>query len=309
MDRTECSLCNDSQVHEGKPSIYAHQANRVSPFNWVFSDQPCEPILLPCSLAFCSTCRDALQILAKCQHQCPAVKKKRSTPTPTFLLPQNCSTPINGGEDKNESDDNLSRSLETGRQSVKADSKEEEENDDDDDESLLVPSMSSLSLTSESGSPVFSLPVWTPNLKDPVGVYVSHIMSQDHFYVQLKDDNVNLQKIANKLKKLGAARSVEPLSRPPQVGEFLMAQFSEDLQWYRGRVVSLISDDKMADIVYVDYGNTELVPYSKLKPMKKCLTETKAIAVECKLDKVNPKSESQWKTQGKAFFKRILEGL
>ncbi|KAG9237906.1 putative nuclease domain-containing protein 1 [Amylocarpus encephaloides] len=57
------------------------------------------------------------------------------------------------------------------------------------------------------------------------------------------------------------------LSGPPKTGEYVAAQFTDDGQWYRARVRANDRPAKEAEIVYVDYGNSEKMPWSKLRPL------------------------------------------
>ncbi|KAI9753075.1 MAG: hypothetical protein M4579_005347 [Chaenotheca gracillima] len=58
-----------------------------------------------------------------------------------------------------------------------------------------------------------------------------------------------------------------PLPGPPKAGDFVAAQFTEDGEWYRGRVRHNDRENKQAEILYVDYGNSEKLPWSKLRPL------------------------------------------
>jgi len=58
-----------------------------------------------------------------------------------------------------------------------------------------------------------------------------------------------------------------PLPGPPKTGEYVAAKFSEDGQWYRARIRANDRPAKEAEIVYVDYGNSEKMPWSKLRPL------------------------------------------
>jgi staphylococcal nuclease domain-containing protein 1 len=53
----------------------------------------------------------------------------------------------------------------------------------------------------------------------------------------------------------------------PKAGDMVAAKFSADEQWYRARVRSNDRAAKVAEIVYVDYGNTEKVPWAQLRPL------------------------------------------
>lgn len=53
----------------------------------------------------------------------------------------------------------------------------------------------------------------------------------------------------------------------PKTGDFVSAQFSLDNQWYRARIRSNDRTAKVAEVVYVDYGNSEKIPWAKLRPL------------------------------------------
>ena len=57
------------------------------------------------------------------------------------------------------------------------------------------------------------------------------------------------------------------LPGPPKTGDLVAAKFSADGQWYRARIRGNDRTAKIADIVYIDYGNGEKVPWSKLRPL------------------------------------------
>jgi hypothetical protein len=48
-----------------------------------------------------------------------------------------------------------------------------------------------------------------------------------------------------------------------------MVQYQKDKKWYRARVRSVLpsssenTEEKLADILYIDYGNTEIIPCTR----------------------------------------------
>ncbi|KKA30983.1 hypothetical protein TD95_001334 [Thielaviopsis punctulata] len=52
-----------------------------------------------------------------------------------------------------------------------------------------------------------------------------------------------------------------------KVGEFVSAQYV-DQRWYRARVRSNNRTAKVAEVVYIDYGNTQNIAWSKLRPLE-----------------------------------------
>ncbi|EFE44555.1 hypothetical protein TRV_00663 [Trichophyton verrucosum HKI 0517] len=59
----------------------------------------------------------------------------------------------------------------------------------------------------------------------------------------------------------------KPLDGPPKAGELVAARFSEDNEWYRAKVRRNDREAKASDVVYIDYGNSERVPWSRLRPL------------------------------------------
>ena len=53
----------------------------------------------------------------------------------------------------------------------------------------------------------------------------------------------------------------------PKAGDFVSAKFSEDGEWYRAKVRRNDREAKTAEVVYVDYGNSESLPWSQLRPL------------------------------------------
>lgn len=51
-------------------------------------------------------------------------------------------------------------------------------------------------------------------------------------------------------------------------GDYVLAQFSHDKQWYRARVKHVIDDEDdfsktTVEVIYFDFGNSEVVPVQK----------------------------------------------
>lgn len=61
--------------------------------------------------------------------------------------------------------------------------------------------------------------------------------------------------------------SEKSLPGPPKAGDLVAARFSEDGEWYRARVRRNDRDAQRADVLFLDYGNGETLPWSDLRPM------------------------------------------
>lgn len=58
-----------------------------------------------------------------------------------------------------------------------------------------------------------------------------------------------------------------PLPAAPKAGELVAARFSEDGEWYRARVRRNDREARRADVVFIDYGNAESLPWNGLRPL------------------------------------------
>lgn len=58
-----------------------------------------------------------------------------------------------------------------------------------------------------------------------------------------------------------------PLPGPPKAGDFVAARFSEDNEWYRAKVRRNDREKQQAEVVYIDFGNSETLPWSRLRAL------------------------------------------
>ncbi|OJJ48399.1 hypothetical protein ASPZODRAFT_165280 [Penicilliopsis zonata CBS 506.65] len=58
-----------------------------------------------------------------------------------------------------------------------------------------------------------------------------------------------------------------PLAGPPKAGDFVSAKFTEDNEWYRARIRRNDRENQQAEVLYIDFGNSEVVPWSRLRPL------------------------------------------
>jgi len=57
------------------------------------------------------------------------------------------------------------------------------------------------------------------------------------------------------------------LEQAPKAGDFVSARFSEDNEWYRARIRRNDRENKTAEVVFIDYGNSETIPWSSLRTL------------------------------------------
>ncbi|CUS08392.1 unnamed protein product [Tuber aestivum] len=57
------------------------------------------------------------------------------------------------------------------------------------------------------------------------------------------------------------------LEGPPRVGELVAAKFTDDNSFYRARVRHVNREAREVEVMYIDYGNSEKLPFSRLRPL------------------------------------------
>jgi staphylococcal nuclease domain-containing protein 1 len=68
------------------------------------------------------------------------------------------------------------------------------------------------------------------------------------------------------------------LPGPPKTGDVVAAKFSADNSWYRAKIRRNDREKKTAEVVYLDYGNSEVVPWANLRPLGREEFETTKLA-------------------------------
>lgn len=68
-----------------------------------------------------------------------------------------------------------------------------------------------------------------------------------------------------------------PLPTPPKAGDHVAARFSHDGEWYRARIRRNDRDAQTAEVQYIDYGNAETIPWSRLRPLSQAQFSTQKL--------------------------------
>ncbi|XP_003407297.2 staphylococcal nuclease domain-containing protein 1 [Loxodonta africana] len=93
-------------------------------------------------------------------------------------------------------------------------------------------------------------------------VFVTEITDDLHFYVQDVETGTQLEKLMENMRNDIASHPPVEGSYAPRRGEFCIAKFV-DGEWYRARVEKVESPAKV-HVFYIDYGNREVLPSSRL---------------------------------------------
>ncbi|XP_047243423.1 tudor domain-containing 6 [Girardinichthys multiradiatus] len=112
-------------------------------------------------------------------------------------------------------------------------------------------------------------------------VYISHCDSPLSFCVQCVDEEDEIFSLVEKLNdpdstsKANVMKDVGP-------GDFVKAEFADDLSWYRA-VVKETHENTMALVEFIDFGNTAMMPISKLESLPKSFLLLPGYSTRCML--------------------------
>ncbi|GAA5996660.1 uncharacterized protein JCM10292_003121 [Rhodotorula paludigena] len=152
--------------------------------------------------------------------------------------------------------------------------------------------------------------------KEYVDVVVSEVRGGTEtvpfsFSVQLLQNGSipELEKLMLELTVFHKEADVTPAGFAPRSGELVSAQFSVDNAWYRAKVRRSSPAKKEAEVVYIDYGNTETLPFSRLRPLAAQFKTLEGQAKDATLSFV---SLLDWRTEYGADamdrFRELCEG-
>lgn len=136
-------------------------------------------------------------------------------------------------------------------------------------------------------------------------VIVSEILDGSKFFVQILNSEFE------KLETLSKALNAETPSGEykPQPGDLVKAQFAFDQKWYRGKVVSASAENNTYRIFYVDYGNSEEVPASRIRQLDPALAKDEPYAKIAKLAFLRvPDLSQEFGLEAAEFVRDYVEG-
>ncbi|GAA5820185.1 hypothetical protein JCM11251_005517 [Rhodosporidiobolus azoricus] len=152
--------------------------------------------------------------------------------------------------------------------------------------------------------------------KEYVDVVVSEVRGGTEtvpfsFSVQvLKDGGIpELEKLMGELTVFHKEADLTPAGFVPRNGDLISAKFSADNAWYRAKVRRCNPAKKEAEVLYIDYGNVETVPFARLRPLAAQFKSLEGQAKEATLSFV---SLLDWRTEygddAMYRFKELCEG-
>jgi staphylococcal nuclease domain-containing protein 1 len=101
-----------------------------------------------------------------------------------------------------------------------------------------------------------------------------------------------------------------PLPGPPKSGEIVAAKFTEDNEWYRAKVHRVDREAKQAEVTYIDYGNSEKIPWARLRPLTQPQFSTSKLrgqAVDAVLSFLQFPTQSEYLADAVGFINHLVQ--
>lgn len=118
---------------------------------------------------------------------------------------------------------------------------------------------------------------------EKVRLVVSDMVDGSQFSIQVIGKEIQLlESLMSEFAVYHSSVASATSSFTPKSGVICSAQFTQDNQWYRARIRKLIPG-KTADVVYIDYGNSETIPVSRLRSLPEKFSQLKPQAMEARL--------------------------
>lgn len=140
---------------------------------------------------------------------------------------------------------------------------------------------------------------------EEIGIYITNAITPGDFYLQLVDQEDRLVAMGDGLHAEYEALAPNVLNMSKlEVGKLCCAKFSEDSTWYRAVIKE--SDGITVKVLFVDYGNSDVVSPSDVKELSAAYEAVPCFAFNCSLSCLNSKSD-RWTDEQTAKFVELTQ--
>ncbi|CAK7297243.1 Tudor domain-containing protein 15 [Vulpes lagopus] len=134
--------------------------------------------------------------------------------------------------------------------------------------------------------------------------FVAYVLNPSNFWVRTNEHQHELQDIMKNINKsYDLCENDEMILRNPEPGLLCCARYSKDRYFYRA-VITEINGYKI-NVYFIDYGNTDSIPFFDVKILLPEFCELPALAMCCSLAHIFP-VEDLWVKAAIDYFKKIV---
>ncbi|XP_044519130.1 tudor domain-containing protein 15 [Gracilinanus agilis] len=134
--------------------------------------------------------------------------------------------------------------------------------------------------------------------------FVEYVLNPSNFWVRTNEHQSQFEELTRKIgETYDACEKDEMLLKKPEPGTFCCARYFRDAHFYRA-VITEVSGYKI-NVYFLDFGNTESVPFYDVKVLLREFCELPALAMCCSLAHACP-TEDIWVKKATDFFKEAV---
>nr|XP_020823126.1 tudor domain-containing protein 15 isoform X1 [Phascolarctos cinereus] len=134
--------------------------------------------------------------------------------------------------------------------------------------------------------------------------FVEYVLNPSNFWVRTDDHQNRFQDLTKKIGELyDSCEKEEMILKKPEPGLFCCARYSKDMHFYRA-VITEVNGYKI-NVYFLDFGNTDSVPFYDVKTLLREFCELPALAMCCSLAHACP-TEDIWVKKATDFFKKTV---
>ncbi|XP_072506103.1 tudor domain-containing protein 15 isoform X2 [Notamacropus eugenii] len=134
--------------------------------------------------------------------------------------------------------------------------------------------------------------------------FVEYVLNPSNFWVRTNDHQNRFQDLMRKIEELyDSCEKEEMILKRPEPGLFCCARYNKDMHFYRA-VITEVNGYKI-NVYFLDFGNTESVPFYDVKILLREFCELPALAMCCSLAHACP-TEDIWVKKATDFFKKTV---
>ncbi|XP_051530628.1 tudor domain-containing protein 1-like [Myxocyprinus asiaticus] len=143
----------------------------------------------------------------------------------------------------------------------------------------------------------------TQELGDTFTAIVTHLQSPSEILCQKLENASVIQQLQMNLREHCLNTPASENFRPAP-GAVCCSLFSEDNQWYRAKVLAYSSEERVC-VGYIDFGNSEEIELSRLRPISMELLALPSQAIPCSLAGIKPSLDT-WSEEAAMMVKRLV---
>ncbi|XP_018423553.1 PREDICTED: tudor domain-containing protein 15-like [Nanorana parkeri] len=136
--------------------------------------------------------------------------------------------------------------------------------------------------------------------------YVEYVLNPSNFWIRTDHcQNEFVEMMAEIAERYNKCELMEMLIEDPQPGQLCCALYAKDSHYYRALITGVLNPD--ISVYFIDYGNTETVPFYDVKVLLPKFSTLPAMVMCCTLAYAYP-HEDVWVKSANDAFKKIVAG-